>query len=192
VTITERKGNRVEYSKSPRAERDAAAGIAVTLGKLAVLLTAVGLAATGQLLLKHGMVDAQSRSRETGRSLLLLAASSPWIIGGLMIFAASAVAWLLTLARVPLSVAYPFNALGYVAILIASALVLHERTNLWMWLGTVLVGAGLVLIVVMAPASSASPVTAPQAHERAVSVSADGGQTAPEPGSTPLPPRRAR
>jgi drug/metabolite transporter (DMT)-like permease len=164
----------------------------VTLGKLAVLLTAVALAATGQLLLKHGMVDAQSRSRESGRSLLLVAASSPWIIGGLMIFAASAVAWLLTLARVPLSVAYPFNALGYVAILIASTLVLHERTNLWMWLGTVLVGAGLVLIVVMAPASSASPVTPPQAHERAVTVGADDAQTAPEPGSTPLPPRRAR
>lgn len=161
----------------------------MTLGKLAVLLTAVALAATGQLLLKHGMVEAQSTSRESGRSLLLVAGSSPWIIGGLMIFGVSAVAWLLTLARVPLSVAYPFNALGYVAILIASALVLHERTNLWMWVGTLLVGAGLVLIVVMAPTS---PVTAPQAHERAVAVSGDDAQTSPEPGSTLLPPRRAR
>jgi drug/metabolite transporter (DMT)-like permease len=110
----------------------------------------------------------------------------------LTIFAASAVAWLLTLARVPLSVAYPFNALGYVAILIASALVLHERTNLWMWLGTLLVGAGLVLIVVMAPSSSASPSASPHAQARAATVSADDGQTAPEPGSRPLPPRRAR
>lgn len=148
----------------------------MSLGKLAVLLTAVALAATGQLVLKHGMVQAQELSRESGRSLLFVAALSPWIIGGLMLFVASSVAWLATLAHVPLSVAYPFNALGYVAILTASALVLHERTNPWMWLGTVLVGIGLVLIVVMAPASVASaaspvPTVGPhQADERVASV----------------------
>ena len=164
----------------------------MTLGKLVVLLTAVALAATGQLVLKHGMVEAQRTALESGRSLLLIAASSPWIIGGLMIFAASAVAWLLTLAHVPLSVAYPFNALGYVAILAASTLLLHERTNPWMWLGTVLVGAGLVLVVVMAPASSASPVTPHQAHEQTALVGADDAQIVPEPGSTPLALRRAK
>jgi drug/metabolite transporter (DMT)-like permease len=164
----------------------------VTTSKLLVLLGAVALAATGQLVLKHGMVQAQQTSGESGRSLLLAAASSPWIIGGLMIFAMSAVAWLMTLARVPLSVAYPFNALGYVAILIASTLVLHEHTNLWMWLGTLLVGAGLVLIVVMAPASSTSPVTAPRTDQKAATVRAADAKTVPEPGSTLLSPRPAR
>jgi drug/metabolite transporter (DMT)-like permease len=175
----------------------------VTLSKLAVLMTAVALAATGQLVLKHGMVQAQSTSRESGRTLLLVAASSPWIIGGLMIFAASAVGWLLTLAHVPLSVAYPFNALGYIAILLASTLVLHERTNIWMWLGTVLVGAGLLLVVLMAPAASAaspatppaklaSPVMAPRVGEPVKADGDDGAKTAPEPGSTWLGPHRAR
>jgi drug/metabolite transporter (DMT)-like permease len=139
----------------------------VTPGKLAILLGAVALAATAQLVLKHGMVEAQSVSRESGRSLLLVAALSPWIIGGLIIFAASAVGWLLTLAYVPLSVAYPFNALGYIAILTASTLLLHERTNPWMWFGTVLVGAGLVLVVTMAPAGPASPVTPDPVHHKA-------------------------
>ncbi len=164
----------------------------MTLGKLVVLLTAVALAATGQLVLKHGMVEAQRTALESGRSLLLIAASSPWIIGGLMIFASSAVAWLLTLAHVPLSVAYPFNALGYVAILAASTLLLHERTNPWMWLGTVLVGAGLVLVVVMAPASSASPVTPPRVHEKAATAGTAAARSVPEPGSTPLALRRAK
>lgn len=50
----------------------------MTLGKLAVLLTAVALAATGQLLLKHGMVEAQHTSHETGRSLLVVVASTSW------------------------------------------------------------------------------------------------------------------
>ena len=157
-----------------------------------MLLAAVALAATGQLVLKHGMVGAQGTSVQSGRSLLLVAASSPWIIGGLLIFATSAVAWLLTLARVPLSVAYPFNALGYVVILIASALVLHEHTNLWMWLGTVLVGAGLVLIVATAPASSTSTAIPREDHEKASTVATDGVKIAPEPGSISLAPRRAK
>jgi len=139
----------------------------VTPGRLAILLGAVALAATGQLLLKHGMVEAQSVSRESGRSLLFVAALSPWIIGGLIIFAASAVAWMLTLAYVPLSVAYPFNALGYVAILTASTFLLHERTNPWMWLGTVLVGVGLVVVVTMAPAGPPAPGTPAPVHQKA-------------------------
>jgi drug/metabolite transporter (DMT)-like permease len=141
----------------------------VTPGKLAILLGAIALAATGQLLLKHGMVEVQSVSRESGRSLLLVAAVSPWIIGGLIIFAASAVGWLITLAYVPLSVAYPFNALGYIAILTASTLLLHEHTNRWMWLGTVLVGAGLLVVVTMAPAGPASPVTPDPVNHKAAS-----------------------
>jgi drug/metabolite transporter (DMT)-like permease len=165
----------------------------VTLSKLAVLLAAVTLAATGQLVLKHGMVEAQRVSVDSGRSLLLVAASSWWIIGGLMIFGASAVAWLLTLAHVPLSVAYPFNSLGYIAILFTSAVVLHERTNLWMWLGTVLVALGLLLIVTMAPAAPAVPATPPQTHLGAASVNENDAHTPPpEPGSIPLPPHRAK
>ena len=171
----------------------------MTPTRLVVLLTAVALATTGQLLLKHGMVGAQRTAVESGRSLLFVAALSPWIIGGLLVFAASAVAWLITLAHVPLSVAYPFNSLGYVVILIASTLLLHERTNLWMWLGTTLVGAGLVLVVVMAPTSSKSAVgppqmhkvAPPQIHNTATQPRADYAQGAPEPGPTPLPPRRA-
>ncbi len=49
---------------------------------------------------------------------------------GLAVFTVSAVAWLGTLSRVPLNVAYPFNAVGYIVILIASVIVLHERATL--------------------------------------------------------------
>ena len=126
----------------------------MSLANGAVLVTAVALAAVGQIVLKHGMTLAQRHGRRTGHSLAFAAATSPWIVGGLVIFGCSAVAWLLTLSRLPLSVAYPFNALGYVAILTASVLVLHERTNLWTWLGTSFVAGGLILIVTLAPGSS--------------------------------------
>ena len=69
------------------------------------------------------------------------------MVGGLAVFAVSAIAWLATLAKVPLSVAYPFNALGYLIILTASAVLLHERTNLLTWAGSLLVVSGLVIVV---------------------------------------------
>ena len=125
----------------------------MSLASLGILLFAVALAATGQLLLKNGMNLAKTASQADGRSLALTAATSPWILGGLVVFAVSAVAWLVTLSRVPLSIAYPFNALGYVVILVASTVILHERTNLWTWLGTVLVISGLVVVVSTAPGS---------------------------------------
>ncbi|QNK80932.1 EamA family transporter [Nakamurella sp. PAMC28650] len=118
---------------------------------IGILLLAVALAATGQLILKNGMNLAKTHSAETGRSLVLSAITSPWILGGLVIFGVSAIAWLVTLSRVPLSVAYPFNALGYVAILIASTVILHERANVWTWTGTVLVVTGLIVVVTTAP-----------------------------------------
>jgi multidrug transporter EmrE-like cation transporter len=52
---------------------------------------------------------------------------------------------------VPLSVAYPFNALGYLAILTASVVVLHERANVWTWVGSLLVVCGLIMVVLARP-----------------------------------------
>jgi drug/metabolite transporter (DMT)-like permease len=145
----------------------------MTAAKLAVLLTAVALAATGQLMLKRGMSEVQQTARRTGQALLLTALQSPWVIGGLAIFVASAAAWLVTLAHVPLSIAYPFNAAGYVAILAASSLVLHERTSVWTWVGTLLVGTGLVLVVITAPRSASAPVKAPRDNTIARIVNSD-------------------
>jgi drug/metabolite transporter (DMT)-like permease len=105
------------------------------------------LAATGQLMLKHGMQLATARARDSHGSLVMAAATTPWVLLGLVVFAVSAVAWLGALSRVPLNVAYPFNALGYIVILAASVVVLHERANLLTWAGSLLVVGGLVIVV---------------------------------------------
>jgi drug/metabolite transporter (DMT)-like permease len=123
----------------------------VSLASLALLLFAVGSAATGQVLLKHGMETAAKRVAESRGSLVVAAATSPWVVLGLTVFAVSAVAWLTTLSRVPLSIAYPFNALGYLAILTASVVVLNERANVWTWVGSLFVVAGLIMVVTTKP-----------------------------------------
>jgi drug/metabolite transporter (DMT)-like permease len=123
----------------------------LTAGSLALVLFSVIAASTGQLMLKHGMQLATARARGSGGSLAVTAATTPWVLAGLAVFAISAVVWLAALSRVPLSLAYPFNALGYLVILTASILVLHERANLMTWAGTTLVVAGLVLVVLSKP-----------------------------------------
>jgi multidrug transporter EmrE-like cation transporter len=119
----------------------------LTAGNLLLVLSAVALAATGQLMLKHGMQLATARARGSHGSLVIAAATTPWVLLGLVVFAVSAIAWLGALSRVPLNVAYPFNALGYIVILAASVVVLHEHANLLTWAGSLLVVSGLVIVV---------------------------------------------
>jgi drug/metabolite transporter (DMT)-like permease len=126
-------------------------GHPVTIASAALLVFAVSSAATGQLMLKHGMQIASARAAKSGGSLAVSAATSPWILFGLAVFAVSAIAWLAALSRVPLSVAYPFNALGYLVILTASVLVLHERANVFTWTGSLLVVSGLLIVVLAKP-----------------------------------------
>lgn len=122
-------------------------GSSLTIPNLLLLLFSIGAAATGQLMLKHGMTGVAVDVERDGTPLLLKAATSPWVIGGLLVFAISALAWLTTLSRVPLSVAYPFNALGLLAIIGSSAIVLHERVTPLAWLGVLMVAGGLVIVV---------------------------------------------
>jgi multidrug transporter EmrE-like cation transporter len=127
----------------------------VSLSALSVLLFAVGTAATGQVMLKHGMTQAAASSRSQERLLLATAAANLWVLAGLVVFGVSALAWLTTLSRVPLNVAYPFNALGYLGILAASIVVLDERANVWTVIGSAMVVGGLIVVVTLGPASGA-------------------------------------
>jgi drug/metabolite transporter (DMT)-like permease len=122
----------------------------LTVTSVALLLFSVITAATGQVMLKHGMQIATARSR-AGGSLAVHAATQPWVLLGLMVFGISAITWLAALSRVQLSVAYPFNALGYLVILTASIVVLHERATVLTWVGSVLVVSGLIIVVLSKP-----------------------------------------
>src|SRR5665647_1518373 len=124
----------------------------MSLSNFAVLLFAVALAASGQVILKHGMTRSAANAKEHGTSLAENAIGNGWVWLGLALFGISALAWMLTLSRVPLNVAYPFNAVGYLAILAASVLVLHEKANAWTLLGSGMVVCGLIVVVTKIPA----------------------------------------
>ena len=114
---------------------------------LLLILTSVTLAACAQLLLKHGMTVVSKQAQSGGSKVIAGALTSPAVMGGLALFGVSAIGWLAALRRVPLSRAYPFNALAYVGILVTSVLVLHEHVSPMRWLGAGLVVIGLLLVV---------------------------------------------
>lgn len=125
----------------------------MSVSSLVVLLFAVAMSATAQVSLKHGMSGSAARAKEHHTSLIQNTVGNGWVWLGLALFGVSAVAWMLTLSRVPLNIAYPVNALGYLAILAASVLVLHEKANFWTLIGSVMVVCGLIVVVTLSPTS---------------------------------------
>jgi multidrug transporter EmrE-like cation transporter len=121
---------------------------------IGLILASVTLAAVAQVTLKAGMnhvTDANGGQLALNGDSLQQIASQIRVWAGLAIFAVSAVLWLFALSRADLSFAYPFAALGYVIIVIASILFLDEHVQPITWVGVVLIISGIVLIAQGSP-----------------------------------------
>ena len=118
---------------------------------LGMILLSVGLAAVAQLTLKYGM----NQVTHQGAQPLVLGnpaqtatriASVPMVWVGLVIFALSAVVWLIVLSKASLSFAYPFASLTYVIIVLFDRFVLGQDIPSIRYLGVGFIVAGIVLI----------------------------------------------
>lgn len=126
----------------------------LTLADYGLILASVLIAACGQLLLRHAMLTIRENFPDTHGVALLGKAAQSWeVIAGLSVFGVSALLWLVTLSKVPLSKAYPFTALGFIGILAASSVLFDEHVGPQLWIGALVVVAGL-LIVVRAPGAA--------------------------------------
>lgn len=105
----------------------------LTPSMLVLLLATVALLSFGQVLFKQASPHV---SVTMPMSLL-----SPVLLAALAIYGVATLAWLAVLARVPLSVAFPFYGLGFVLVPILSWLILNEPIR-WQTL------AGSAVIVV--------------------------------------------
>jgi multidrug transporter EmrE-like cation transporter len=120
---------------------------------LAYVLGAVALVVTGQTLLKLGMNRVGPIGRQRLRTPVRLAvdvASVPVVWAGLILYALSAALWVLALATVPLSIAYPFLGLSYVFIAGVSVIALGEWLTPAQWLGILLVVFGVITVALTA------------------------------------------
>ncbi len=71
---------------------------------------------------------------------------SPWLIGGVALYAVSVLTWLSVLKRTPLAVAAPFVALVYVLVPLLSRSVFGDTITHRMWIGMALVVLGVTLV----------------------------------------------
>lgn len=136
----------------------------------AFVLASVMIAACGQLLLRYGMTRISAAHPDAhGGQLLMQAARSYWVIGGLAVFGISSLLWMITLSKVPLSRAYPFTAIGFIAILAASSVLLNEAVGPRLWIGALVVVGGLLLIVSDAPEKKTTAQPLDRGHSVATS-----------------------
>src|SRR3954447_2762582 len=97
----------------------------------ALLMIAMCLTVTGELLLKSGM----NRHGELNVSFSTLVPtavklfSSPFVLGGFVFVFSGALFWLAVLSRWPLSLAYPLLSISYIIGIAASVLLLKEKVT---------------------------------------------------------------
>ena len=121
----------------------------MSLRVLLLILISVALSALAQIGLKFGMASAGvQRALQADRWLDMAGpvAVNPYVIGWLALYGMSVLIWLLVLARVDVSVAYPFVGLGFIITMLLSAFLLHEPVGALRVAGTFLVAVGVVCI----------------------------------------------
>ena len=109
----------------------------------ALLLLSVGLNALAQIFLRHGMKDSDFQASFGWLVGKLL---TPGILGGMACYLVSIVLWLAVLSRVQVSIAYPFQALGYVFASLVAWRFLGEGMTLLNVLGLALICAGVAVL----------------------------------------------
>jgi multidrug transporter EmrE-like cation transporter len=111
-----------------------------------IVITAICFSVSGELLLKSGMGSVGILSFSNFWPTLGKVFTNPRILSGFGLFGIGAVFWLAAISRVPLSWAYPMLSIGYVLILLFSAIILKEQVAPLRWVGALVICVGIVLV----------------------------------------------
>src|SRR3954447_10018391 len=114
----------------------------------ALLMIAMCLTVTGELLLKHGMNQhgELNVSLDTLVPTALKLFTNPFVLGGFVFVFSGALFWLAVLSRWPLSLAYPLLSISYILGIGASVLILKEKVNAIQIAGVFVIILGVFLI----------------------------------------------
>lgn len=117
------------------------------LTNLIFIITSVLLNALAQILLKAGMkefsnIDLKNNIIQTSVTIAL----NPYIICGFISYGISIILWLWVLSKVDVSLAYPFQALGYILVTILAWLIFQENINLTRIIALIFITIGLIIL----------------------------------------------
>ncbi|MBI4322070.1 MAG: EamA family transporter [Chloroflexi bacterium] len=115
---------------------------------IALLLAAICMSVTGELLLKYGMNQVGDLSLHPSNlmSSLIRAFTSPFVLLGFAFVFGGSIFWLSVISRVQLSYAYPMLSLGYVLVVISSWLFLNEQVSMMRLAGVLVICAGVFVV----------------------------------------------
>lgn len=121
----------------------------MTLQTFGLIIVSVTISAVAQICLKLGMSSrlVQQAIASPGLSAIIYAVlTNVAVLGGLSLYVAGAMVWLSVLARVNVSLAYPFIGLGLLITLAFAVLMLGEPLSWPIIAGTSLIVAGIVVL----------------------------------------------
>jgi multidrug transporter EmrE-like cation transporter len=107
---------------------------------LAIVLSALVAAVTGQILLKHAMASSHGEKGFRSRSVVIPFAA------GIALMTAQFFLVLGLLQRYDLSFIYPFQGLGVIIITFTAGITLREKLTLPLVIGSVLISVGVALV----------------------------------------------
>lgn len=112
-----------------------------------MIFLAVILAVIGQIFVKFGLNSLMPIDFSSGLfSTYLRIFLTPLVLIGSFVYFLSIFFWIYSLTKVDLSFAYPFLALSYVLIAVASLVFLNERISLLRWIGIFVICFGVYLV----------------------------------------------
>jgi len=111
-----------------------------------IILSGILCASLGQVFWKLGMnaVGAIDNFSISGIVSMFL---NPLVFLGLLMYGLSTIFWLIALSQKDLSYVYPFIALTFIIVLLLSKFLLHENVGLYRIVGTLIIIAGLIIVV---------------------------------------------
>ena len=117
------------------------------ISNLIFIISSVLLNALAQILLKAGMkqfgnVELKNNIINTSVSIAL----NPYIITGFISYGVSIILWLWVLSKVDVSLAYPFQALGYIVVTILAWLIFQEDITLTRIIALIFISIGLIIL----------------------------------------------
>jgi drug/metabolite transporter (DMT)-like permease len=116
---------------------------------IALTVFCVLLTTAAQIALKLGVSSPRLQLAFTGDSVyrfLIRAICDPVVLVGLGLYAVSTIVWLLVLAKLDVSFAYPFVSLGFVFLALYAYFGLHEPISVMRIAGICLIFAGVLLV----------------------------------------------
>lgn len=98
----------------------------MTLKSFLLIMTSVSLSAIAQTAFKHGVTRISFAPDTAFLAKVFGFLSSPFVIGGLSLYACGTIFWLFALRQMDLSLAYPFVSISFILVTLSGIFILGE------------------------------------------------------------------